>query len=72
MPDQSIVFVVVSDPDPGEISAFLHGKGAVVEPHAGGPELSDFLEMERGMHRVILQKVEIPASDSLYRGRQTP
>jgi hypothetical protein len=43
---------MAADPYPDKIGTIFDGESSVVEPYAHGPEVTDLLEMKRGMVRV--------------------
>ena len=68
--DQPLVLVMRTDPDPNKVRTILHCEGAVIDPDPHGPQLSDFLEMQRGVRRVRLQEFEVLSAHSLDGFRQ--
>lgn len=49
---QAIVFIMRTNPHPGEVIAVFDGKGSVSQPNANRPELANFFEVQRGMLRI--------------------
>ena len=63
--DQPLIFVMGTDPDPDEICAVFHGDGTVIDPDSCGPQIPNFLEMQRGVCWIRLQEGEVLAGKSL-------
>jgi hypothetical protein len=69
---QAIVVSMATNPEPDESVRHVDGKGSVVGADAHRPEATDFLEMERGMPRILLQARVGLIGEIAYLGRQGP
>jgi hypothetical protein len=65
--DQPPILVMRTDPDPDEVPTVFCGESAVSKPGSYRPQLSDSLEMERGMGGVLLQDFKIRTGHCLDR-----
>ncbi|MGA7841300.1 MAG: hypothetical protein WCA34_10300 [Candidatus Acidiferrales bacterium] len=54
-----------TDPNPGEVVAVWYRQSAVIHSHSHRPQLSDLLEVQRGMRGVVFQQFEVFSSDRL-------
>ena len=60
-----------TDPDPDKLRTILDCEGAVIDPDPRGPQLSDLLEMQRGVRWVLVQEFEVLSGHFLDSFRQT-
>jgi hypothetical protein len=51
--DQSLILIVRTDPYPNKIRAVLDSDGAVIDSNSRGPQITDSLEMQGGVGRVL-------------------
>ncbi len=54
-----------ANPNLDKVCGVLYCKSAVIDPGSYGPQLTDFLEMQGRVGRVIFQKIEVFSSDGL-------
>jgi len=52
---------VRADPEQNYIVSILHGQSPHVQIDSRGPEIADFLEVQRGMRKIRLEQGELMA-----------
>ena len=57
LPEESVVLVVIADPEPDEIVALLNSQSSVAPTNPRRPKFADLLEVERRMLAVSLEKL---------------
>ncbi len=65
LPEESVVLVVIADPEPDEIVALLNSQNSVAPTNPRRPEFADLLEVERRMLAVSLEKLEVLVGECL-------
>jgi len=65
-----VIFGVRPDPEPEQAVIVFGGQRTIAAPDTSGPEAANFLEIQRRMIRVALQKLKILVGQLLYFGRK--
>src|SRR5712691_1855601 len=53
MSDQMVIFGVSADPDPHEVNTIANGQRPVMQADSRGPELTDLLDLQRRVPRIL-------------------
>jgi hypothetical protein len=64
--DEAFILIMGTNPHPDKPLSVLDGKGAVVEANAGGPELAEFLKLQRRMPRINFEQGIVLSRHILY------
>ena len=64
--DQAFVLSMRTNPDPDKTFAVLNGERSVMQTNAGQPQLTNFLQLQRGMVRIGFEQGIVLARQILY------
>jgi hypothetical protein len=67
--EQPVMVFMACNPNPDIPVVILHRERPMVASDTGGPKLSDLLEAERWMARILLRQLEISVRELLDRFR---
>ncbi len=62
---QSHIFIMITNPDPDEISVVFNRERSMGQTRAHRPKLADFLEMESGLSWIFYKLAKTPSCVSL-------
>jgi len=68
--NQSVVFGVVTNPEPKQVAACFNCERSVMKADPRGSKLSGFFEVERGVVRVSFDELKVSVGEPLYFRRE--